>query len=84
MLCPRSITFMIPGLVGLQVKAVEDGGSLLLTVDVLDTARMTGDLRGLFFHFDEALLAGLSIACLASAPMGQMRGVEERRISGSS
>ena len=64
MSCPRSITFTIPGAAGgpgLQVSAVENNGDIVFTLDVLDTATLTADLRGLFFHFDETLLGGLSV-----------------------
>jgi hypothetical protein len=61
MLCPRSISFTIPGSPGLLVTAVENGGNLDFTLDVQDGALRTGDLRALFFHFNEALLGGLSV-----------------------
>jgi hypothetical protein len=63
--CVRSITFTIPGELDgpdVQVMAVERDGNIDFTVDVLDTAAVTADLRGLFFHFDETLLDGLTVA----------------------
>jgi hypothetical protein len=60
----RSLTFSIPGSSGgpaTQVTVVERAGNLVFTVDVLDTSGSTADLRGLFFHIDEAELAGLSV-----------------------
>lgn len=62
--CERSITFTIPGSSGgpgTQVRIVEQAGNLVFTVDVLNNATSTADLRGLFFHIDESELAGLSI-----------------------
>ncbi len=61
--CPRSITFTIPTKhgVNVQVTAVEHDGNLDFTIDVLGTPVRTADLRGLFFHFDEADLPGLKI-----------------------
>src|SRR5262245_18946241 len=62
--CPRSITFTIPGggrgNPGVQVTAVEDkaNGSIDFTVDVLGDA----DLRGLFFHLNQAHLNGLVVS----------------------
>ncbi len=50
--CFRSITFVIPGVdgaPGVQVTAVENGGTLEFTVEVLTTGGVTADLRGLFF-----------------------------------
>jgi hypothetical protein len=62
---PRSITFTIPGKLGLgvQVTAVEnENGNLDFTVDVPGSAIHVADLRGLFFQiFDESDLAGLKI-----------------------
>lgn len=65
--CVRSITFTIPGSSGgpgTQVRVVEVAGNLVFTVDVLNSATSTADLRGLFFHIDEAQLAGLRITDL--------------------
>ena len=62
MLCPRSITFTIPGKPGVLVRAEEDAGNIVFTVDVLDSATLTGDLRALFFHMDEKFLAGLTVS----------------------
>jgi Bacterial cadherin-like domain len=60
--CPRTLTFTIPGKngnPGVQIKAVEDNGSIHFTVDVLGDA----DLRGLFFHLaDETKLNGLAVS----------------------
>lgn len=66
MICERSITFTIPGASGspgVQVKVVEDNGSLVFTVDVLDDSTTTADLRGLFFKLnDPTKLAGLNLS----------------------
>jgi Bacterial Ig domain len=62
--CVRSITFTIPSTSAgpaTQVYVEELSGNLVFTVDLLDTAALTGDLRGLFFHMTEAALAGLSV-----------------------
>jgi hypothetical protein len=59
--CPRQISFTIPGAPGVQVTATENGGNIDFVADVLDTPTLTADLRGLFFHFDEADLAGLTV-----------------------
>ncbi len=63
MSCPRSITFTIPGKlgVGVQITAVENGGNLDFTVEVVGSSMHTADLRGLFFQFNEADLSGLHI-----------------------
>ncbi len=63
--CVRSITFVIPGVQGspsVQVLAVESGGAIEFTVEVLTTAAgATADLRGLFFDVDDdTKLAGLA------------------------
>ena len=65
--CVRSITFTIPsGGAGpaTQVYVEEQAGNLVFTVDLLDTLAMTGDLRGLFFHMNEAAISGLSVVGL--------------------
>ncbi len=52
----RSITFTIPGRAGApgaRVKAVEQNGALVFTLDVLDGAGLTADLRGLFFNLND-------------------------------
>lgn len=63
--CERSITFLIPGTAGVpsvEVKAVEDNGSLDFTVKVLTAGGFTADLRGLFFNVTHASkLAGLTV-----------------------
>jgi hypothetical protein len=59
--CPRQISFTIPGKVGVQVTATENGGNIDFTVDVLDGSALTGDLRGLFFQFNESKLGTLQI-----------------------
>ena len=60
--CPRQIIFEIPGTPGVLVTATENEttGSIEFTLDVEDGAT-TADLRALFFHFNEAKLAGLQI-----------------------
>jgi len=62
--CVRSITFTIPDPLdgpGVQVTVVEQSGNLVFTVEVLETSHKSADLRGLFFHIDEAVLPGLMI-----------------------
>jgi len=59
--CPRQIIFTLPGQPGVQVTATEDNGKINFIVDVLDDPTSTGDLRGLFFHFNESKLATLQI-----------------------
>src|SRR5262249_28566848 len=59
--CPRQIIFTIPGQPGVQVTATEDNGKIDFIVDVLDDPTSTGDLRGLFFHFNEFKLATLQV-----------------------
>jgi hypothetical protein len=59
--CPRQISFTIPGQPGVQVTATQNGGSIDFTVDVLDSSTLTGDLRGLFFQFDESKLSSLQV-----------------------
>ena len=68
-LCKRSITFIIPdksGGPGVKVFAFEQDGNLVFTVDALDTANKSDDLRGLFFHINEAVLPGLMITNMDS------------------
>lgn len=66
MSCERSITFTIPGASGspgLKVTVVEDNGSLVFDLEVLDSSTSTADLRGLFFNLnDDSKLAGLTIS----------------------
>ena len=59
--CPRSVSFTIPGVPGVQVTAVEDNGAIDFTVDVVNSSAITGDLRGLFFQFNESKLSALQI-----------------------
>jgi hypothetical protein len=59
--CPRQVSFTIPGTPGVQVTATENGGNIDFTVDVLDSSTLTGDLRGLFFHFNELKLGSLQV-----------------------
>jgi Big-like domain-containing protein len=59
--CPRQIIFTIPGQPGVQVTATENDGKIDFIVDVLDDPKSTGDLRGLFFHFNESKLATLQV-----------------------
>jgi hypothetical protein len=63
--CVRSITFLIPGnetTPDVEVKAVENNGSLEFIVTVLDGSGLTADLRGLFFNLnDVSKLAGLTV-----------------------
>jgi hypothetical protein len=64
--CPRQIVFTLPGLPGVQITATEVGGTIQFTVDVLDSSLSTGDLRALFFHINEAELAGLTVSSASS------------------
>lgn len=61
----RSISFTIPGASGspgVRVRIEELDGSLVFTLDVLDTSLATADLRGLFFRLaDGSKLAGLRV-----------------------
>jgi Cadherin-like domain len=59
--CPRQISFTIPGQPGVQVTATENSGNIDFTVDVLDSSTLTGDLRGLFFQFNESKLGSLQV-----------------------
>jgi hypothetical protein len=59
--CPRQIIFTIPGQPGVQVTATENNGKIDFIVDVLDDPKVTADLRGLFFHFNESKLATLKV-----------------------
>lgn len=64
--CERSITFTIPDPLdgpGVQVKVVEQAGKLIFTVEVTDgeSPSKSADLRGLFFHIDDAALPGLTV-----------------------
>jgi hypothetical protein len=63
MSCPRSITFVIPGKlgIGVQITATENAGNLDFTVDVLGSSKHSADLRGLFFQFNESDLSGLRV-----------------------
>src|SRR5262245_18335242 len=64
-LCPRSITFTVPGAPGVTIH-VEDGegtkaGSLIFTVTVNNTNTLDGNLGGLFFQFNDTKLTGLNV-----------------------
>jgi hypothetical protein len=59
--CPRQVSFTIPGTPGVQVTATENSGNIDFTVDVLDSSTLTGDLRGLFFQFNDAKLGSLIV-----------------------
>src|ERR671916_551751 len=75
----RSITFTIPGSngsPGVLIYSVEDAGSLVFTVDVIDTAAVTADLRGLFFDVNNpSKLAGLKWA--GSAPITELKAAQD-------
>jgi hypothetical protein len=63
----RSITFSIAATAtspAIQITAIETAtGTLQFTIDVISTAKMTGDLRGLFFDFNrDSLLSGLNVS----------------------
>lgn len=60
--CPRQIVFSLAGLPGVQITATEVGGAIVFEVDVIDSDISTGDLRALFFHIEEAELAGLTVS----------------------
>lgn len=65
--CPRQIAFSLPGVPGVLVTATEVSGTIEFAVDVIDSTKSTGDLRALFFHIDEAELAGLTVT--SSSPL---------------
>ncbi|PWE18516.1 hypothetical protein DDZ18_02610 [Marinicauda salina] len=57
-----STTFILEAEVDTQVRVTEQpDGSLLFEIEVLTDDGSIGDLRGLFFDFDDSLLGGLSI-----------------------
>jgi len=60
--CPRQIIFELPGNPGVLVTATERDGEIDFIIDVENTTSATGDLRALFFHFNEAKLPGLVIS----------------------
>jgi VCBS repeat-containing protein len=65
-LCPRSITFTVPGAPGVTIHG-EDGegplaGELVFTVTVNNTASLDGNLGGLFFQFNDTKLTGLNVS----------------------
>jgi hypothetical protein len=59
--CPRQVVFTLPGTPGVQITATEVNGTIQFTTDVLDSRLSDGDLRALFFHINEAHLAGLTV-----------------------
>lgn len=59
--CPRQMRFTLPGLPGVEITATEVGGTIEFTIDVIDSATSTGDLRALFFHIDPEELPGLTV-----------------------
>jgi len=61
-LCARSINFTIPGAPGVNIKVVEDAGSLDFTTSVNNTAQLIGDLGGIFFQFNDAKLSTLQVS----------------------
>ena len=61
--CPRQISFELAGSPGVLVTATENGsGGIDFTVDVENSTKATGDLRALFFHFNELKLSGLQVS----------------------
>ncbi len=60
--CPRQIIFTIPGTPGVEVTATERDGSIHFSLDLQNDARVTGDLRALFFHINPDKLGGLTIS----------------------
>jgi len=65
-LCPRSITFTLPGAPGVTIHGEEGegtlAGDLVFTVTVNNTASLEGNLGGLFFQFNDTKLTGLNVA----------------------
>ena len=57
--CPRSVTFTLPGSPSATVKVVEDAGALDFTVSINGPK---ADLSGLFFDFTNSKLAGLTVS----------------------
>jgi len=64
-LCPRGITFTVPGAPGVTIHGEEGegllAGDLVFTATVSNTASLVGDLGGLFFQFNDAKLNGLQV-----------------------
>src|SRR5215472_791108 len=64
-LCPRGITFTVPGAPGVTIHGEEGegllAGDLVFTATVNNTASLVGDLGGLFFQFNDAKLNGLQV-----------------------
>lgn len=58
----RQLTFTIPGNPPVKVIATENNGKIDFTVDVQDTAQLTGDLRGFFFDLPDAKQGGAKVA----------------------
>ncbi|WP_143278178.1 hypothetical protein [Bradyrhizobium sp. UFLA03-84] len=56
--CPRSISFTVPGSPGAEVTVVEDGGNLDFTVTMQGPK---ADLSGLFFDFTNGKLSSLQV-----------------------
>jgi hypothetical protein len=56
--CPRSITFTIPGSPSVTVSVVEDGGNFDFTI----TDGPRADISGLFFDFTNSKLSGLQVS----------------------
>jgi hypothetical protein len=53
---------MLPGIPGVRIIATEiAGGKIQFTADVVDSNLSDGDLRALFFHINEAKLAGMAV-----------------------
>ena len=65
--CPRQMRFTLPGLPGVEITATEVGGTIVFTIDVIDSDTSTGDLRALFFHIEEEELPGLTVT--SSSPL---------------
>lgn len=60
--CPRQIIFTIPGAPSVEVTATERGGAIQFSIDLQNSARVTGDLRALFFHVNPDKLGGLTVS----------------------
>jgi hypothetical protein len=65
-LCPRSITFTLPGAPGVTIHGEEGqgllAGDLVFTVTVNNSASLEGNLGGVFFQFNDTKLTGLNVA----------------------
>lgn len=58
----RQMTFTIPGNPPVKVTAIENNGSLQLTLAVQATSTLAGNLRALYFDFNESKMRGLAVS----------------------